>query len=90
MCINAVSVSQAHRLTMVNVHTLPDKWLLASIAPCGTDLEVCVMDFSGIHAVGFPCRKTRIEWVDATTIKRIDIQPTHWRLWKQAKGRKPK
>jgi hypothetical protein len=61
------------------VHPLPDKWLPVSIAPSDADLEVGVMDKRGIHALVFPCRKLGLEWVDAVTKKRIDIQPTHWR-----------
>jgi len=68
---------------MARVHSLPDKWLPISIAPSDADLEVCVMDKEGIHALVFPCRKNGAEWVDATTKKRIDIQPTHWRIWNE-------
>jgi hypothetical protein len=66
---------------MERVHSLPEKWLPVSIAPSDADLEVCVMDNRGIHALVFPCRKLGTEWVDASTKKRIDIQPTHWRKW---------
>ena len=46
------------------------------------DLEVCVMDYDGIvHALVSPCHKDKTGWVDASTKKRIDIQPTHWRKW---------
>jgi len=65
----------------MHIHSLPEKWLPVSIAPSDADLEVCVMDNSEVHALVFPCWKKGIEWVDATTKKRIDIQPTHWRLW---------
>jgi hypothetical protein len=65
----------------MNVHSLPNKWLPVSIAPRDGDLEVCVIDKAGVHALIFPCRKNGNEWVDASTRKRIDIQPTHWRLW---------
>lgn len=57
----------------------PDKWLPVSIAPADVDLEVCVMDKRGNHALVFPVRKLGTAWVDASTKKRIDIQPTHWR-----------
>ena len=63
------------------VHPLPDKWLLVSIAPSDADLEVCVMDQHGIHALVFPVRKNGNDWVDASTKKGVDIQPTHWRKW---------
>jgi hypothetical protein len=58
-----------------------DKWLPVSIAPSDVDLEVGVMDKLGSHAVVFPVRKSGTDWVDASTKRRIDIQPTHWRKW---------
>ncbi len=66
---------------MAEIHRLPRKWLPISTAPSGSDLEVCVIDKRGTHALVFPCRKNATEWVDASTKRRIDIQPTHWRLW---------
>jgi hypothetical protein len=66
---------------MTHIHSQPDKWLPISTAPSDTDLEVCVMDSHGIHALMNPCGKTETGWVDASTKKRIDIQPTHWRKW---------
>jgi len=58
-----------------------DKWLPVSIAPFDADLEVCVMDAREVHALVFPCRRTATGWVDGTTQKRLDIEPTHWRKW---------
>jgi len=66
---------------MCPVHSLPEKWLPVSIAPSDADLEVCVMDERGIHALVFPVRKNGIDWVDASTKKHVDIRPTHWRKW---------
>ena len=66
---------------MMTIHSLPEKWLPDSIAPLDADLEVCVMDKNGVHALVFPVRKSETDWVDASTKKRIDIQPTHWRKW---------
>ena len=66
---------------MADVHPLPEKWLPVSIAPPDIDLEVCVMDRSGIHALIFPVRRNKTDWVDVKTKKRIDIVPTHWRKW---------
>ncbi len=68
---------------MVQIHPLPDKWLSISIAPAGVGLELCVMDFQGTHALVFPCHKSGAGWVDASTKKRIDIEPTHWRVWNE-------
>jgi hypothetical protein len=47
------------------------------------DLEVCVIDKQGIHALVFPCRKSGTDWVDAATKERCDIAPTHWRKWSE-------
>ena len=66
---------------MVKIHSLPEKWLPVSIAPPDTDLEICVMDRGAVHALIFPVRRNKTDWVDAKTKKRIDIAPTHWRTW---------
>jgi hypothetical protein len=68
---------------MGDIHKLPDHWLPVSIAPTDTDLEVGVMDKPGVVALLFPVRKKDFYWVDATTKKPIDIEPTHWRQWRQ-------
>ena len=41
------------------------------------------MDGREIHALIFPCRKIGTEWVDAATKKRVEIEPTHWRIWNE-------
>jgi hypothetical protein len=61
-----------------------DQWLPISNAPSDANLEVCVIDRHEIHSLVFPCRKNGSEWVDASTKKRIDIQPTHWRRWTES------
>ena len=67
---------------MMPIHSLPEEWLPVSSAPFDADLEVCVIDFDGIvHALVFPCQTDGIEWVDASTKKNADIQPTYWRKW---------
>jgi hypothetical protein len=68
---------------MVDIRPLPEKWLPVSIAPPDIDLEVCVMDRSGVYALIFPVRKGNTDWVDAQTKRRIDIAPTHWRTWNE-------
>ncbi|MBZ0147286.1 MAG: hypothetical protein K8F62_07035 [Pseudorhodoplanes sp.] len=67
----------------MELYSLPEKWLPVSIAPADADLEVCVIDRSGTHALVFPVRKNGFEWVDASTKKRVDIHPTHWRMWRE-------
>jgi hypothetical protein len=79
--INVVHLPRAFDAQMLNVHPLPDKWLPVSIAPPDADLEVCVLDERGLHALIFPVHKRGLDWVDASTKKRIDVMPTHWRRW---------
>ena len=48
-------------------------------------MELAVIDASGEpHCLYFPCRRTIEGWVNATatTGKRVDGPPTHWREWK--------
>jgi hypothetical protein len=60
---------------------LPRKWLVISTAPEGVSLELCVIDRLGVHALIFPCHRQGSRWIDPSTKKQIDINPTHWRLW---------
>ena len=83
MQVNAATLLQLNLIFMTSVFSLPDKWLPVAIAPSDADLEVCVMDKQGIHALVFPSRKNGSQWVDAATKARIDIQPTHWRKWSE-------
>src|SRR5450830_899259 len=70
-----------HAGIMTHVYSLPYKWLPVTIAPSDADLEICVMDNCGVHALVFACRKKGTEWVDASSNKHVDIHPTHWRKW---------
>ena len=66
---------------MGHVYQIPRKWLPISSAPSDRDLELSVIDREEVHALVFPCRKDDGGWIDASTKKRIDVRPTHWRLW---------
>ena len=55
--INTVPSVGAFIHSMLQDQWPPDKWLPVSIAPSDADLEVAVMDKSGIHALVFPVRK---------------------------------
>jgi hypothetical protein len=77
-----MNVSGSACAAMGDIHKLPDNWLPVSIAPSNTDLEVGVMDKHGVVPLVFPVRKKDFYWVDATTKKPIDIEPTHWRQWR--------
>lgn len=55
---------------------------VAAAIPFNTDLELAVLDSKGVHAIVFPCRRILGGWTKADTKKRIDVEPTHWRVWK--------
>jgi hypothetical protein len=62
-------------------------WQQISTAPFDRDLELAVIHGGEVHALVFPCRRILRGWMDATTKRRIDVQPTHWREWsKRAPG----
>ena len=52
-----------------------------STAPFQRDLELAVIDLSGQHTILFPCRRVLGGWIEATTERRINFRPTHWREW---------
>jgi len=57
-------------------------WQPISTAPFDRDLELAVIDSEGPHALVFPCRRAGLDvWIDATTNRRLDVRPTHWRGW---------
>ena len=58
-------------------------WQPVSNAPFDCDLEVAVIDKAGPHALVFPCRRVVGGWINARSNVRIDVSPTHWRLWPQ-------
>jgi hypothetical protein len=66
---------------MAQIHRSSGEWLPITAAPSDGDLEVCVIDRRGTHALVFPCRKIGNGWVDASTKLLVEIQPTHWHLW---------
>jgi hypothetical protein len=54
-----------------------------SIAPFDSDLELCVIEGHEVHVLIFPCRRNGTNWVDVSTGRPVDIQPTHWRIWRE-------
>jgi hypothetical protein len=57
------------------------QWQDIASAPPERDLELSVIDAEGVHALVFPCRLHEHAWLDSRTGRRVDIQPTHWRIW---------
>ena len=58
------------------------EWQRIAIAPFDRDLELAVIEYDGVHALAFPCRRILGSWIKAETKERIHVQPTHWREWR--------
>ena len=56
-------------------------WQPISSAPYGHDLELSVIENDVPHALAFPCRRVVDGWVNAATLRPVDVRPTHWRPW---------
>ena len=56
-------------------------WQEIAAAPPDRDVEVAVIDKDGEHPLVVPCRRTSGGWIDAVSRRRLDIRPTHWRVW---------
>ncbi|HEY6834153.1 MAG TPA: hypothetical protein VI251_16885 [Pseudolabrys sp.] len=61
-------------------------WHDISTAPFDRDLELAVIDGDVPHALVFACRRISGGWINAKTSERIDVRPTHWRLWEQGRS----
>jgi hypothetical protein len=70
--INAPVVATALQVSM---------WQPISTAPFGRDLELAVIDNDVPHALAFPCRRASNGWINAQSMKPVDVRPTHWRSW---------
>lgn len=58
-----------------------DMWAPIDSAPYDAELQLAVFDAEGPHALVFPCRRVLGGWANALNGDRIEITPTHWRLW---------
>ena len=63
-------------------------WKIISTAPFDRDLELAVIDSSGIHTLVFPCRHVLRGWIKAGTNTPVDVHPTHWRDWDDSVSRR--
>jgi hypothetical protein len=57
------------------------EWQSIATAPFDRDLELAVINYDGIHALVFPCRRILGGWTKTETERQIDVEPTHWREW---------
>jgi hypothetical protein len=61
------------------------EWKPIATAPFNRDLEVAVLDYDGVHAAVFPCRRVLHGWINAKTKQPIEeLRPTHWREWQRS------
>jgi hypothetical protein len=59
------------------------EWQPISTAPFDRELELAVLFGEDAHALVFPCRRVLRGWIKCSTLEQIDLQPTHWREWRQ-------
>ncbi len=71
------------RLPLAKLGYEVEGWLPIATAPFDRDLELAVIDYDGVHALVFPCRRVLGSWIKSETKERLDVQPTHWREWKR-------
>jgi hypothetical protein len=57
------------------------EWQASVLAPYDRDLELAVIDYDGVHALVFPCRRVLHGWINADTRTSVEVRPTHWRDW---------
>ncbi|AMN45013.1 hypothetical protein [Rhodoplanes sp. Z2-YC6860] len=62
--------------------TDPD-WHPIATAPFDRDLELAVVEHGDAHALVVRCRRLRHGWANAETGKPLDVNPTHWRDWRE-------
>jgi hypothetical protein len=56
-------------------------WHPIAKAPFDRDLHLSVIEDDEVHALCFPCRRTRHGWKHGATGEHLPIDPTHWREW---------
>ena len=62
------------------------EWQPISTAPFDRDLELAVINYGGVHALVFPCRRILTGWVKSGTQEQVNVRPTHWREWEDARS----
>jgi hypothetical protein len=85
--IKARIVSTRHKFfPLLPELSLPDMnesaWHLAATAPFDHDLELAVIEGGEVHALVARCRRTQRGWLNAATGRQVDVDPTHWRPWR--------
>jgi hypothetical protein len=58
-------------------------WHPIATAPFDHDLELAVVERGDAHALVVRCRRLGHGWANAVTGKSLDVNPTHWRYWRE-------
>ena len=56
-------------------------WQSTKIAPFDRNLQLAVIDATGVHALVFPCRRVLHGWLNSQTGLPVQVYPSHWREW---------
>jgi hypothetical protein len=73
---------EEHREALLRLQSRDDAWQPISTAPYDQLVELAVIDPDGVHALVFACRRILGGWAKAANNERLDVHPTHWRIWK--------
>lgn len=55
-------------------------WKNIDTAPFDRDLELAIIG-DEVRAIPFPCMRSSRGWINAETLKPLEIRPTHWQSW---------
>ncbi len=55
-------------------------WQDICTAPVNEFLAIAVIE-TEVHPAFFPCILTAEGWLNAETMKKLELSPTHWRKW---------
>jgi hypothetical protein len=58
----------------------------AAEVPTDRDVRLAVIEGDGtVHSLVFPCRRVGDAWMDARLGRSVEVYPTHWQEWTEAK-----
>ena len=65
--------------SLLSCLTSASEWREIATAPFDRELELAVID-GGVGVLDFSCIRHGEVWLDAQTLKPVDIAATHWRF----------
>jgi hypothetical protein len=71
---------------MLCIRTMWHEVISPEDVPTDRDLRLAVIDAKGtVHALVFPCRRVDDTWLDSKLRRQVEVYPTHWQEWDEAK-----